>query len=286
MFLSLPTRTLNVMIFFIIKEEGVRKLMQRLGHRRRLFMIILLALLAVWGIHHLTATSPRLKSAWSKITYTSNNQVGIAVYSSKKHQTYSATNVPDHKYHMASTVKVSILAGLLVKQNGNLTDHQKKLAKQMIEASDNDATNKLFKALGGQAGLQSTFNEFGMSNSSANESWGLSTTTPRDQVKLLNNIFYKSSLLTANSRDYINELMSNVDADQNWGISASSNHYALKNGWLENGREKWIVNSIGCIKNDDGTSYTIAIYSDHNQSMQSGEDVIEQLARVTKSILD
>ncbi|WP_375663971.1 hypothetical protein, partial [Bartonella sp. CL63NXGY] len=87
--------------------------------------------------------------------------------------------------------------------------------------------------------------------------WGLSTTTPRDQVKLLNNIFYKSSILTANSRDYINELMSNVNADQNWGISASSDHYALKNGWLENGREKWIVNSIGYIKNDDGTSYTI-----------------------------
>lgn len=257
----------------------------RRGHRR-LIVVILLVILAFWGIHHLTATSPRLKSAWSKITYTSNNKVGIAVYSSKKHRTYSATNVPNHKFHMASTVKVSILAGLLVKQNGNLTNHQKTLAKAMIEASDNTATNKLFKSLGGQSGLQSTFNEFGMSNSTASESWGLSTTTPRDQVKLLNNIFYKSSLLTANSRDYINELMSNVNADQNWGISASSDHFALKNGWLEYGSDKWIVNSIGYIKNDDGTSYTIAIYSDHNQSMQSGEDVIEQLARVTKSVLD
>lgn len=254
--------------------------------RRRLIAIILLVLLEIWGIHHFTATSPRLKSAWSKITYTSNNKVGIAVYSSKKHQTYYSSNVPDHRYHMASTVKVPILAGLLVKQNGNLTSHQKKLAKAMIEESDNDATNKLFKDLGGQSGLQSTFNQFGMRNSIAANSWGLSTTTPRDQVKLLNNIFYKSSLLTANSRDFIQELMENVDPTQAWGITAAGNHWAVKNGWLENGSEKWIVNSVGYIKNDDGTSYTIAVYSDHNQSMQSGEDVIEQLARVTDSILN
>lgn len=254
--------------------------------RRRLITIILLVLLAIWGIHHFTATSPRLKSAWSKITYTSNNNVGIAVYSSKKHRTYYSSNVPDHHYHMASTVKVSILAGLLMKQNGNLTTHQKKLAKAMIEESDNDSTSKLYKDLGEQSGLQSTFNQFGMNNSIAADSWGLSTTTPRDQIKLLNNIFYKSSLLTANSRDYIHDLMEHVDSNQGWGITAAGDHWAVKNGWLENGKEKWIVNSIGYVKNDNGTSYTIAVYSDHNQSMQSGEDVIEQLARVTNSILN
>lgn len=253
---------------------------------RKIILFVLIILAAFWGIHHFTATSARLKSAWNKVIFTSNNNVAIAVYSPKTHKTYSSSNVPNHKFHMASTVKVSILAGLLVKQDGVLSSHQRSLAKQMIEASDNNSTSELFDDLGGQEGLQSTFNQFGMNDSTANSSWGLSMTTPRDQIKMLNNIFYKSSLLSANSRQYINSLMSNVESDQIWGVSASSNNFALKNGWLEYGNEKWILNSIGYVKNDNGTSYTIAMYSDKNQSMQTGEEVLNQLARVTKSIMD
>lgn len=258
---------------------------QRLN-RRKVVVFILIILAAFWGIHHFTATSSRLKSAWNKIVYTSNNNVAIAVYSSKTHRTYTSSNVPGHKFRMASTVKVSILAGLLIKQNGFLSSHQSSLAKQMIEVSDNNSTNELFDDLGGREGLQSTFNQFGMTDSTANTSWGLSTTTPKDQIKLLNNIFYKSKILSQNSQQYINNLMSNVESDQLWGVSASSNHFALKNGWLEYGKEKWIINSIGYVKTESGNSYTIAMYSDKNQSMQTGEEVLNQLARVTKPILN
>lgn len=255
-------------------------------NRRKIFLFLFIILAAFWGIHHFTATSPRLKSAWNKIIFTSNNNVAIAVYSPKTHRIYTSSNKPNHKFHMASTVKVSILAGLLVKQGGSLSDHQRALAKQMIEASDNNSTSELFDDLGGQSGLQSTFNQFGMTDSTADSSWGLSTTTPKDQVKLLNNIFYKSNLLSDNSRQYINTLMSNVESDQIWGVSASSDNFALKNGWLENGSDKWIINSIGYVKNDNNTSYTIAMYSDKNQSMQTGEEVLNQLARVTKAVMD
>ena len=125
-----------------------------------------------------------------------------------------------------------------------------------------------------------------MKYSTADSSWGLSTTTAKDQIKLLNNIFYKSNLLSTDSQQYISSLMSNVESDQIWGVSASSDNFALKNGWLENGNEKWIINSIGYVKNSNGTSYTIAMYSDKNQSMQTGEEVLNQLARVTKPILN
>lgn len=255
-------------------------------NRRKIGLFILIILAVFWGIHHFTATGPRLKSAWNKIIFTSNNNVAIAVYSPKTHQTYTSSNVPNHKFHMASTVKVSILAGLLVKQNGFLSTHQSSLAKKMIEASDNDSTSELFDDLGGQAGLQSTFNQFGMNDSTANTAWGLSTTTAKDQIKLLNNIFYKSTLLSSSSRQYINNLMQNVESDQIWGVSTASDSFALKNGWLENGKEKWIINSIGYVKNKNGTSYTIAMYSDKNQSMQTGEEVLNQLARVTNPILN
>lgn len=157
----------------------------------------------------------------------------------------------------------------------------------MIEQSDNDSTSELFENyLGGKNGLQQTFEKFGMTQSRANSSWGLTVTTPKDQVKLLNNIFYKSKVLSDEERSEIRDLMVNVENDQAWGISASSDNFALKNGWLNYGKDEWIVNSIGYVKNSNGTDYTIAVYTDKNQSMAAGQQVIEQLARVTKPILD
>lgn len=255
--------------------------------RRKIFWLVVAVLLIILGVRHFSSTSARLKSAWNKIVYTSNNNVSIAVYSPKSHQIYTSTNAPNHNFRTASTVKVSILAGVLAKQDKPLTSHQETLAKKMIEQSDNDSTSELFENyLGGQQGLQQTFDKFGMTQSKAKKSWGLTITTPKDQVKLLNNIFYQSKILSKSDQAEIRSLMENIDRDQAWGISASSDHFALKNGWLNYGKDGWIVNSIGYVKNSNGTDYTIAIYTDKNESMPAGQQVIEQLARVTKPILD
>lgn len=263
--------------------------MQRTQHTRRrprLILIIFLILVIVFGLHHFLSLGARLKSNWNKIVYTSSDNVSIAVYSPKTHRIYTSTNAPRHKFHTASTVKVSILAGLLLKQQGPLSSTQAELAKEMIEQSDNTATTTLFKELGGQSGLQEVFNKFGMKDSVAHKSWGLTTTTPKDQVKLLNNIFYQSKLLSSQDQATIRNLMNNVEADQAWGISAGSDNFAIKNGWLSYGSDDWIVNSIGYIKNSNGTSYTIAVYTDKNNSMMTGQQTIEQLARTTKSIME
>ncbi|WP_267200784.1 serine hydrolase [Limosilactobacillus kribbianus] len=257
-------------------------------HRKkgRLILLIIIILAAIIGIHHFTSLDARLKSSWNKVVYTSSDRVSIAVYSPKTHKTYQSTNAPNHKFHTASTVKVSILAGILAKQHAPLTSTQEALAKAMIEQSDNDATTELFTTyLGGKAGLQATFDKFGMKNSVASQTWGLTTTTPADQIKLLNNIFYRSKVLTSQDRALIRSMMSNVESDQAWGISAGSKHYAIKNGWLSYGNDNWIVNSIGYVKNDNGTDYTIAIYTDNNDSMVTGQQTIEQLARVTKPLM-
>ncbi|MGN1284400.1 MAG: penicillin-binding protein, partial [Candidatus Limosilactobacillus intestinavium] len=122
----------------------------------------------------------------------------------------------------------------------------------------------------------------------ANEAWGMTTTTPADQIKLLNNIFFSSTKLSDSSRNYIQHLMSNVESDQQWGISAGSNNFALKNGWLDqdDGSGKWIINSIGRVNGSQDNDYTIAVYTDNNSSMNSGEKLVEKLARSTKNILD
>lgn len=259
---------------------------QRSHHRKRtIWLIIILLIIGGWAFHRYGSLNNRLHSAWNKIIYTSNGNVSIAAYSPKTHRTYTASNAPHHKFHTASTVKVAILAGILAKQHG-LSSNQASAAKAMIEQSDNTATTQLFEnSLGGTKALQQTFDKFGMTNSTARRNWGLSTTTPQDQIKLLNNIFYKSSILSKSDQQIIRSLMENVDADQNWGISADSNNFAIKNGWLSYEGSGWIVNSIGYVKNRNGTDYTIAIYTDKNSSMPAGQQTIEQLARVTKNAM-
>ena len=80
--------------------------------------------------------------------------------------------------------------------------------------------------------------------------------------------------------------MNNVSAGQDWGISAGTprGSFYIKNGWMPWGYE-W-VNSIGFIPSSDNRhGYAIAVYTDGDASFQSGINVIEQLARATKNIL-
>ena len=87
----------------------------------------------------------------------------------------------------------------------------------MIEVTcetDFVANNKDFVELGEKSGLQETFDKLGMTDSKAHEEWGLSTTTPSDQLKLLNAIFYSSNLLSTSQQSYVRNLMQNVESDQ------------------------------------------------------------------------
>lgn len=231
--------------------------------------------------------SGQLHKRWQADAKDSGSNVSIAVYSKKTGETYTYNTTPGHTYHMASTVKVSVLAGSLLQNNGSLDSQGKDYAEAMIENSDNDSTTDLVNNyLGGTQGLQSTFNQFQMTNSKANEAWGMTSTTPADQVKLLNNIFFSSNKLTSSEQNYIKKLMYNVESDQQWGISAGSKHYALKNGWLtDDDNGKWIINSIGYVDGSGDNDYTIAVYTDGNSTMSSGKKLVEKLARSTKDVL-
>src|SRR5699024_2354390 len=119
--------------------------------------------------------------AWNKIIFTSNNNVSIAVYSPKTHQIYTSSNAPQHKFRTASTVKVSILAGILAKQQSPLTSHQKSLATKMIEQSDNDSTSELVEDYRGRQNRpRQPLGNFGMRQSQANRSWALTVNTPKE----------------------------------------------------------------------------------------------------------
>ncbi|WP_225365049.1 serine hydrolase [Limosilactobacillus pontis] len=216
----------------------------------------------------------------------------IAIQSQKDGIVREYNNNPGHRYTMASTVKVAVLAQLLHNTNGNLNGYQQSLAARMIRNSDNAATTEIVRNyLGGVSRMQDLYNALGMSETTPGPgtSWGLTTTTATDQLKLLNEIYMKphSNYLNDQSRNYIKSLMGSVSGDQRWGISAGSSQYYIKNGWLAlSAPWPWYVDSIGFIPQDNNNGYTIAVYTDNNIPMQVGVNMIESLARATKNIFN
>ena len=213
----------------------------------------------------------------------------IAIQSQKNGIIHEYNNNPGHRYTMASTVKVAVLAQLLHNTGGNLNSYQQSLASRMIRNSDNAATTEIVRNyLGGVSRMQDLYNALGMSETTPGPgtSWGLTTTTATDQLKLLNEIYMKphSNYLNDQSRNYIKSLMGSVNASQRWGISAGSSQYYIKNGWLAlSAPWPWYVDSIGFIPQSGNNGYTIAVYTDNNIPMQVGVNMIESLARATKN---
>jgi beta-lactamase class A len=191
----------------------------------------------------------------------------------------------------ASIMKVAILATLLDQfqsDGGTLTAAEQQLSLDMIEQSDNQDAQDLWDAEGGAAAVQHFDAEAGLTQTVPNAAgyWGLSTTTAADQVTLLRSLAYPNDILTAASRSYELQLMSDVDPSQAWGVSAGvpdGVSVALKNGWLPLAGG-WQVNSVGYI-HGDGRDYVIAVLTDGNVTESQGIDTIENLSSLVWSAL-
>ncbi|MET0447755.1 MAG: serine hydrolase, partial [Aeromicrobium sp.] len=133
----------------------------------------------------------------------------------------------DGDFDTASIVKVDILAALLHQHEEagtELTATEQAQATAMIEQSDNASATALFRAVGGEAGLEE-FNELiGLTGTDVGSdgSWGLTRTTTTDQVRLLQVVFADDSVLGADAQQYEQDLMSHVVETQNFGVSAAA----------------------------------------------------------------
>jgi hypothetical protein len=210
--------------------------------------------------------------------------LAVSVIDRKTGQTFSYNGTG--AFAMASIVKVDILASLLLQtqQDGRaLTAQQKTLATSMIEASDNDAATTLWKQTGG---ISTSTTEFGLSGTVGNAagSWGLSTTTADDQVKLMNQLADPNG--PVHDADYLLDLMSDVDDDQDWGISAAADpgeDVAVKNGWLAGTTGPgWIINSMGRITDAD-TDLAVIVLSRGQSSFAEGVDMVESVAKLIRA---
>ncbi|MFG2945621.1 serine hydrolase [Streptomyces adustus] len=189
-------------------------------------------------------------------------------------------------YDSASVVKVTVLATLLwdaKKHNRYLTSTETSLATAMITKSDNTATSKLWKQLG-VAKVQGFLTAAKMTQTKpgANGYWGLTQITVTDEQKLLKLITGANTVLSDNSRAYIQKLMGQVVSSQRWGTpygAPSGVSVHVKNGWLQRSTLGWRVHSVGTFKGG-GHDYTITVLTHGNSTMSYGITTIQGVAKV------
>jgi beta-lactamase class A len=219
--------------------------------------------------------------------------VTAAVYDVRTGQTWTfgSTRPQDE----ASIVKLNILEALYAQHragSGELSASDTSLAQAMMEDSDNDAATSLWDAAGGPSQIASFNTSAGLTHTDPSScvecpdfpwpGWGLSTTTPADQLALLRELIKPSTLLTDTQRDSALQLMENVTPTQRWGVTGgvpSQATVALKNGWLPLNEDNtnWQVNSIGWVSGS-GRDYLMAVLTTGNPSEQYGIDTINQLS--------
>lgn len=237
----------------------------------------------------------RFTSAVAGLIAADQGHVSVAVEDLGTGETASY-NVGD-SYVTASIVKLDILCTLLYQDQlsgDSLSAADLPLVTSMIENSDNDAAQSLFEQEGGAPAITAANRVFGLSDTTvqvntldeAGYSWGDTTTSALDQLRLLRQVFTSHSALTAANRALIKSLMANVEPDQQWGVSAaaddpspSASDYLLKNGWLARATTNlWEINSIGEVQHA-GQQYLVAVLSSDNQSMASGIEVVQSVAK-------
>jgi hypothetical protein len=237
------------------------------------------------GASSVAAALDALTATLTAMPGVSSDDVSIAAYDPTSGVSYSYGGATD--FDTASIVKVDILATLLLQHQDAgtaLTDSETSLATSMIENSDNDSATSLWDDIGDDAGLTAANARLGLTATVAGTDgyWGLTTTTAADQITLLRDLTDSNSVLSSASQAMILGLMSDVESDQSWGVSAaadSGSTPALKNGWLATTADGglWVVNSIGEVT-VDGRPMLLAVLTHHQSSEDTGIDLAQQVA--------
>jgi beta-lactamase class A len=243
---------------------------------------------------HPAGASPRPDPFSAAITSYLAGRAGVvaaAVYDLGTHQLWAIG--PGTPQPEASVVKVDILETLLTQRgSGGLSGTDQALAQSMIEDSDNDSATDLWDAVGGPGGIRSFNAKAGLADTTPSPcvecagfawpGWGLTTTTPADQIALLRQIAVPGGLLSTPERGYAAQLMENITPSQRWGVCAgvpAQVTVALKNGWLplnEAGTD-WQINSVGWVSGL-GRDYLIAVLSTGNPTERYGIDTVGWLS--------
>lgn len=189
----------------------------------------------------------------------------------------------ERQYDSASVVKVLIMEGLLRRAEElgrRLSPWEETNVRPMIVSSDNDSAVRLWADLG-RTYLTDFLTRVRTSATllGPGRYWGLTRTTATDQLRLLDVLTNAQSFLR--TRVYGLKLLSEVRADQRWGVPAGMPQGLtahVKNGWLPRATHGWRVHSIGAFTGE-GRGYRIVVLSHDNPTMAYGVRTIERIAQ-------
>jgi beta-lactamase class A len=180
---------------------------------------------------------------------------------------------PGRRMTTASVFKVEVLAGVLLRaqqEHRGLDQWEASRVRPMISQSADAPTNQLFTYLGGVAGFARLAEAFGLTETSTpTGTWGLTTTTARDQVKLLRQVLLGGGPLDAASRARARVELTGVVPAQRWGITEGVPAgwvVAQKNGFADSTDHGWRLNSVGQV----GDAWLVATFTDGWRSEAAG----------------
>jgi beta-lactamase class A len=216
-------------------------------------------------------------------------RVAVAVADSATGVRCSARST--RRYDSASIVKAAIVAALLLERRSahrSLSTTERALARAAITRSDNGAASKLWRRVGGTAGIRRFFARAGMSRTIPGPGgyWGLTQVTAGDELILLR-VITERGLLAARDRAYLQGLMASVVPSQRWGVPVGAppkGDVGNKNGWLPRRTKGWRVHSIGFVRMP-ATTYDVVLLSDGNATMAAGVRRLDVVARAVHAAL-
>ena len=213
-------------------------------------------------------------------------QVTAAVFDADDGRT--SVFAPGMVEHTASIEKVGILATVLSQAAAagrGPSPGEVGAASTMIENSDDNAATTLWNETGQGVDEAALDRALGLDQTTIDPGrrWGFTLTSALDQVSLLRAIAFPGPALSDGSRNLILDLMTHVEGDQAWGVSAgpaAGSAVALKNGWYPTGAVPgWQVNSIGVVSGHD-RHYLIAVLTAGNPGFAYGVSTIEGVSRL------
>ncbi|MFI7134263.1 serine hydrolase [Nonomuraea sp. NPDC050153] len=202
----------------------------------------------------------------------------------------------EHDLITASGSKVDILTALLHQRTGELDEDERDLATLMITESDNHAADALWSRVGAGSAMSAFYAGVGLTETTPGPSiyWGGTLTSPTDRIRLLKLLVRggkdRKGDLTAADRRFVLGLMSRVQKDQSWGVSAAArpgDRVALKNGWTPRPfiSGTWAMTSYGRIEGP-GRDLLLSVQTDHQPGPETGTETIEGVARRIGNRLD
>ena len=182
------------------------------------------------------------------------------------------------RFETASIIKLMFLTAYLQRlaaDDRQLSGYDRSLLYPMIHESNNEDASTVLGIVG-QAAVQRVAREAGMSAYAPGIGWwAYSLTDAADQARFLSQL---GRLIPARFYGYARELMSTIEPEQSWGLPPVARpqwQVYFKTGALPS---QGLFNEVALLERD-GVSFTVAVLTDGDPSMEYGEQTIAGVAQ-------